>query len=253
MATHNEDEVKSKKRKTSTAKTIDEKLKILDELKTGATQVEVCRRYDLPRSTLNTWLKQKSKMEEAGIAKKDVKRLRTSRHEDLDKALVIWFEQNRANNIPVDGPLLLEKANSYLTLLGEPGEVSRSWIDRWKKRHNIASLRVVGECLNVAMNDVESWRNDVFKKIQQDYAENDIYNMDETGLFYKLITDKTLHYKGEKCSGGKLAKDRITVALCTNMTGSDKLTPLVIGKSAKPRCFKNIRSYPCEYKSNSKA
>ncbi|GFU91956.1 uncharacterized protein TNCV_3765811 [Trichonephila clavipes] len=37
------------------------------------------------------------------------------------------------------------------------------------------------------------------------------------------------------------------------MDGSEKITPLVIGKSAKPRCFKGINSFPTNYRSNKKA
>ncbi|GFT30587.1 tigger transposable element-derived protein 6 [Trichonephila clavipes] len=37
------------------------------------------------------------------------------------------------------------------------------------------------------------------------------------------------------------------------MNGSEKITPLVIGKSAKPRCFKGINSFPTKYRSNKKA
>ncbi|GFU62367.1 tigger transposable element-derived protein 6 [Trichonephila clavipes] len=37
------------------------------------------------------------------------------------------------------------------------------------------------------------------------------------------------------------------------MNGSEKITPLVIGKSAKPRCFKGINSFPIKYRSNKKA
>ncbi|GFT50281.1 tigger transposable element-derived protein 6 [Trichonephila clavipes] len=36
------------------------------------------------------------------------------------------------------------------------------------------------------------------------------------------------------------------------MDGSEKITPLVIGKSAKPRCFKGINSFPTKYRSNKK-
>jgi len=34
------------------------------------------------------------------------------------------------------------------------------------------------------------------------------------------------------------------------MTGTDKIKPLLIGKSAKPRCFKGIKTYPLDYESN---
>ncbi|GFX77811.1 hypothetical protein TNCV_1107281 [Trichonephila clavipes] len=37
------------------------------------------------------------------------------------------------------------------------------------------------------------------------------------------------------------------------MDGSEKIAPLVIGKSAKPRCFKGINSFPTKYRSNKKA
>ncbi|GFT67962.1 hypothetical protein TNCV_38691 [Trichonephila clavipes] len=37
------------------------------------------------------------------------------------------------------------------------------------------------------------------------------------------------------------------------MDGSEKITPLVIGKSAKPRCLNGINSFPTKYRSNKKA
>ncbi|GFW21089.1 tigger transposable element-derived protein 6 [Trichonephila clavipes] len=37
------------------------------------------------------------------------------------------------------------------------------------------------------------------------------------------------------------------------MDGSEKITPLVIGKSAKLRCFKGINSFPTKYRANKKA
>ena len=41
--------------------------------------------------------------------------------------------------------------------------------------------------------------------------------------------------------------------VCANMTGSQKLPLLVIGKFARPRCFKNVRTFSVEYESNAKA
>ena len=39
--------------------------------------------------------------------------------------------------------------------------------------------------------------------------------------------------------GTKLSKARITVFQCLNATGTDVLTPLIIGKAKQPRCFIN--------------
>ena len=78
--------------------------------------------------------------------------------------------------------------------------------------------------------------------------------MDESGLFYKATSTKTLYVKGQKCSGGKQSKERLTIALCANWAG-DKEKPLIIGKSAHPRCFKHVTplSLPVAYYSNCKA
>jgi hypothetical protein len=67
-----------------------------------------------------------------------------------------------------------------------------------------------------------------------------IYNADETGLFLQALPTKSLTVKGEKCTGGKMSKQRLTVLLCGNMAGEME-KPLGIGKAAKPRCFKNLK------------
>ena len=59
--------------------------------------------------------------------------------------------------------------------------------------------------------------------------------------------------KGEPCSGGKKNKNRTTVLVCSNMTGTEKLPLLVIGRFAKPRCFKNIGTLPVQREANHKA
>ena len=59
--------------------------------------------------------------------------------------------------------------------------------------------------------------------------------MDVTGLFFRLEPNKTL--ATVPVSGTKKFKQRITVALCSNADGTDKLKLLVIAKAARPRCF----------------
>jgi hypothetical protein len=72
-------------------------------------------------------------------------------------------------------------------------------------------------------------------------------------FFFRLEPDRTLATK--RLSGRKKNKERLSVALCANSDGSHKLPPLVIGKYANPRCFKNINisNLPITYRSNAKA
>ena len=57
--------------------------------------------------------------------------------------------------------------------------------------------------------------------------------------------------KGEKCSGSKDSKVRLTGMAAASAAG-EKLPIFVIDKSAKPRCFKHVKSLPCYYRSQVK-
>ena len=52
---------------------------------------------------------------------------------------------------------------------------------------------------------------------------------------------------------GKNSKERITLLIGANMDGSEKLPLIMIGKSVNPRCFKNFKSKPVDYRANKKA
>ena len=61
-----------------------------------------------------------------------------------------------------------------------------------------------------------------------------------------------MHFKNERCSRGKFSKVRLTGLAAANATG-EKLPMFVIGKSAKSRCFKNVKNLPCRYCSQNKS
>ena len=93
----------------------------------------------------------------------------------------------------------------------------------------------------------------VLPELIKSYEPRNVYNVDETGLFYQMLPHRTLAFKGETTQGGKASKARITVLLGANMDGSDKLKPLVIRKYKKPRCFRGVSSLPLPYQNNKKA
>lgn len=64
-----------------------------------------------------------------------------------------------------------------------------------------------------------------------------IYNFDESGIFYRKMSNKTFCFKDNESKGAKNSKERIIVAFLTNAIG-EKENILVIGKSAKPNVLK---------------
>ena len=55
-----------------------------------------------------------------------------------------------------------------------------------------------------------SWSETELPTILKNYELENIFNADEFGLFYQQLPSRSLSKKGEKCSGGKRSKVRVT-------------------------------------------
>jgi hypothetical protein len=100
---------------------------------------------------------------------------------------------------------------------------------------------VSGESRAVNCETTAEWLSTVWPKMREGYPDSDIFSADKMGLFFTLTPERTLKFKGEKCIGGKLSKDRVTVLVCANADGTKKRKLFEIGKSQNPRCLKNIK------------
>ena len=74
----------------------------------------------------------------------------------------------------------------------------------------------------------------------EEYEPQNMYNADETSLFYKSLSNHTMTFDSEEVHGSKLhqSKDHTGLLLCTNMNGSEKLNPALTGKAAHPTALK---------------
>lgn len=234
---------------------VSDKFKIIEELENGRSNSVVCKTHNLSTSTVSTIWKNRDKLRIAFEKNQSqVKKIRRCEKNDLDEALITWFKVKRSENIPINGPILKIQADKLADQLGYKGFIcSDGWLNRFKNRHQIVFGKIVGEEGSVNKSDVSNWLQEEWPLIKSGYQPDDIFNADETALFYKLTPDKTFKFKGEKCVGGKHSKVRLTVLLCSNMTGTEKRKLLVIGKSRNPRCFKNVKKLPVKYTANTKA
>jgi len=130
---------------------------------------------------------------------------------------------------------------------------SSGWLSRFKRREGLKWKCLTGDAGEADVTVAMKWIEHCLQPILAQYDENDIFNGDETGLFFRCFPGKSMVFRNDNCKNGKRAKDRITIMLCANMSGSEKIKPLVIGYSAKPRCFAHVRSLPVDYYFNKKA
>lgn len=236
--------------------TLKEKLEVLKETKVKS-QRDVASKFGISLGTVNRIVQKKREFESLGEDNfsPNAKRIKKSNVEDVNDAVWQWFVTARNKNVPVSGPLIQEKARKIAEECGVTNfKASNGWLDRFRTRNNIKFKVLSGESAGVDPETVTTWKQRL-DDIVDEYSADDIFNCDETGLFYRAMPNKSLVLPTENGHGTKVPKDRITVLLGANMSGTEKLKPLVIGKSAKPRCFKhkNPSDFPVIWKANKKA
>lgn len=231
------------------ALTITEKLSILKkyDANTTLTKKRLAKLLNIPESTLRTIIYKRKEIESNafnGSTKR--KKIKFGKYLALEKILVKWIHEANNYSVPINGPIIQEKALEISKLLNvKDFNATNGWLDRFKNRHLIVYSRI--NCKFKSDVDIKFWFLNLISKYTNKYASKDIFNVCEFGLFFKVMPDKSTVYKNNICSNGELSEERLTVLICANSDGTEKLKPLVIGKSLKPKCFTNIKTFPCEY------
>ena len=163
---------------------------------------------------------------ELGISKsvKATKAMKVEMYHKLDNALYLWFRQKREKGIPVTGPILLEKATEFHSLLypESPNKTFNGIYDfqwRFRNRFGIKSLVISGEKASADVAAADEFVS-FFNDLTNGYSLDQISNCDKTGLFYKMLPRRTLTTTDSDLSGTKQAKERATINACSNASGS---------------------------------
>lgn len=179
------------------------------------------------------------------ITGSSMKRLRDPYCPAVEEALHRWFLAAMEAKLSISDDILTEKAKQLHAhlLITNPGQkdckFSSGWSTGFKKRYSIKFRVLHGEANSVEVTEDVLNQMEALKAKCSMYEKRDIYNMDETGLFFKLQPNKTL--SDRVIAGQTKDKTRITVGLCSNADGSVKLPPMIINHFKNPRCFSSRR------------
>ena len=209
-------------------------------------------RRHINRATVSKILSSKYEYLDTGFAGQN-KRPLTSRWPLLDEALHIWQQRHEDAGFPITGPLIQSKAVELWRKIPQykdldPPLFSEGWLSRFKQRHSIRYHTSYGESASVPTSiytEIEA-----IQAICGQYQPNDVYNMDETGLFWRRMPNGGLSSKGSP--GYKKDKTRITLAVTTNATGSDRMPLWLIGTAKMPHALRklNIPALGCVWRWN---
>ncbi|XP_075440914.1 tigger transposable element-derived protein 5 [Ascaphus truei] len=244
------------------AYSIKDKLEAIERVKNGERQASVSRDFGVPGGTLRGWLKDEQKLrwfldQLGGDVGTQRKKMRLANEEEIDRAVYTWFITLRQQGIPLSGPIIQAQAEVFAKQIYGVEctfKASHGWFWRWQKRHGISSQRIYGESevRPVEIDPVIMYPEQP-KPLASDggYGDEQIYNANVTGLYWKLLPDQTNEMKlAKQPNGYKKVKDRVTILLAANLTGSHKLKPLVVGKLQDPPSLRhhNQDKFPAAYR-----
>lgn len=197
------------------------KMKVLEEMHERQEEkfykTSIAKKYGIPLNTLTGFIKNETKIAEDFAKNKSSKRAREPGLPDVDKAVLRWFEDTRNNKIQVDGLMVKAKAEEFARKLGNTTfKASDGWPTNWKKRNEVLCKTECGESGSVNPESAAQWMLSL-DPILQEYDASQIFNADETGLYYKCEPQTTLAFKNDPCFGGKRSKDRLSILVGANM------------------------------------
>jgi hypothetical protein len=212
---------RSVKRKKRVEASIGEKLCVVQQFKTAQHEnpdlsvSEFASGFNADRTTVSCWIgKENTYVDYLKIVPCDSRsRMQISAFHIIEKALLLWLQtvRNGRRKVAISGFIVRFQAIQFYELMKEyvdlplDFQASYGWLNHFKKRHNIKNWKLHGEAASVNQSDVEEGRR-ILKELLSNWGLNQIYNTDETGLFYCQPPRQSLDIT--KQSGEKEEKDR---------------------------------------------
>lgn len=255
--------------------TIELKHEIIKKREEGASVADLARIYNRPSSTICTILKNKDKIKDID-APVGISRISTKRSHILDnveKLLLLWINEKQMHGETINQYIICDKAKTiYADLIRTMPESStmekevqfkgsNGWFEKFKRRSGIFGSERNCEAGSSDIKAVDNFISD-FKNLidSAGYQPQQVFNCDETGLFWKKMPKRTYITAEENalpCIGHKPMKDRLTLLFCANASGDLKIKPLLVYHSETPRAFKKFNvqksSLNVMWRSNKKA
>jgi hypothetical protein len=123
------------------------------------------------------------------------KRARQTEHPEVSEMMALWVTKALADKVLLTGEVLRQKWEVFAKMAGVPEDdklkLSNGWLSRFKERFGLKQLKRHGEAASAEDKTVEDERKQVQEIIKEflalGYTLRDVFNMDETGLFYGCV------------------------------------------------------------------
>ncbi|XP_053235427.1 tigger transposable element-derived protein 1-like isoform X2 [Podarcis raffonei] len=255
------------RKKQRSVPTLEEKVAVLDLLRTGMSVSKVARVYGRNESSIRAIKVREREIRQAVASGAPITAKVTSQVRDqtlvkAEKALYLWLEDMNGQGLPVDGNMMREKALDLYALFkpltdeGRPCDekefkASQGWLNSFRNRFNLKNGHSPGEAAPTDKQAVKPYSKQLKKLIEEKgYLPEQVFNAGETGLFWKKMPSHTYISKAER----QAAQDRVMLLFCCNAAGH-LIKPGLLCGSANPRALKGKDKHllPVFWQSSKKA
>ena len=142
-----------------------------------------------------------SSFEKVNLSRKKIRRVKFPEIEQALKDFILKYQEKTI----ITDDILLAQAMKLRHAHGidqQELSLSNGWLQKFKERNNIRSIKLCGEAGMVNEEDLRKCQIEI-EQIISKYKPEDVFNFDETALFYRLKPDRTLsmiQQKGNKKS-----------------------------------------------------
>jgi hypothetical protein len=179
------------------------KLDIIKQLETKTdSQRGIAKKFKVSKTSIQYLWANRNKI----LKENNLHNILKLKDERIEKGTLEIIRKMRDENVPLTGPLIKSVAkkisvsiglnfsasNGFLFLLN----CSKGWLQKFKKRNEMDFKTLCGESKSADIPAAKNFKQKLIE-IKKKYPEKDIFNADETALFWKAFQKKSFVFKDD--------------------------------------------------------
>ena len=165
-----------------------DKVRVIEAVNGGLSHPTVTSKFGMGRTQINNIIADQENIQKMYNDDSNAHTKYLSHHQlqypEIDEECWKFFCKVHSKNIPVNGPMLLAEANEIaLKHNYDKFTASNGWLQHFSTHHLIKFANLHDEFTDVSDEAVQQWKEKL-PKICAGYHPRDIFNCNETGVFF---------------------------------------------------------------------
>ena len=180
--------------------TIKEKLKLIEDRKSGNKIRELSDKYLVSTGAVSDIIKNEDKYRLLSKSRLKLKSVPKMKYEKVNETVLKYIQSANTSRVPIDGPNIKSFAKEIAKSMNlVEFKASNGWLSKLMRRHYIKLKKITGESGGVDPKVVNDRMSEIPSHLEG-YDPKDIFNYDETALFFRLLPKKSYLTEGDRKS-----------------------------------------------------